>query len=54
MVQGRHNPNVKESDYVKVEMYLSMVKHIEEVSQLAEKDYYKIAQNSLNNHLRWN
>ena len=53
MVQSGHNPNVKENDKVKLEMFLSMVSHIHEVKDKAETDFYKIKRNSLNNLVNW-
>jgi hypothetical protein len=53
MVQSGHNPNCKESDKLKLEMFLSMVGHIEEVKGKAERDFHRIKQNSLNNLHNW-
>lgn len=53
MVQSGHNPNVKENDKVKLDMFLSMVNHIEEARTKAERDFHRIKQNSLNNLFEW-
>ncbi len=34
-------------------MFLSMVKHIEEANDKAERDFYRIKKNSLNNLYNW-
>ena len=34
-------------------MFLSMVKHIEEIKDRAERDFHRIKHNSLNNLYNW-